>query len=240
MKRGVVALLMLFMALPMTGRCTIRRESTQNRWVASVMRSIEKKNNIDPYALQFALKGYWKLYCEGSIQRKGLLTLIDFSKPSDVERLFIIDVEHGKILNSSLVAHGKNSGNMFATRFSNRPGSYQSSLGFYLTSNTYEGKHGYSLVLKGIECGLNDKAEKRHIVIHGANYVSREFIRRYGRLGRSLGCPAVPIEQCRKLIDQIKGGSCLFIYHNGNDYASRSAVLNPEMASTIAQGDNSA
>lgn len=240
MKRGFAALLTLFMLLPVTGRCTMSHESPEHRWVSSVMRSIEKKNNIAPHALQLALKGYWKLYCEGSIQRKGVLTLIDFSKPSNVKRLFVIDVEQGKILSSSLVAHGKNSGGMFATHFSNRPGSYQSSLGFFLTSNTYKGKHGYSLVLKGIERGLNDKAEKRHIVIHGANYVSREFIRRYGRLGRSLGCPAVPIEQCPKLINQIKGGSCLFIYHGGQDYVSRSAVLNPEMAARVVQSDNQA
>jgi len=240
MKRGVVALLMLFMLLPVTSRSNTMDTTPQKRWVSSMMRSIDRNNNINPQALRLALQGYWNLYSEGQLRRKGVLTLIDFSKPSNTKRLFIIDVNQGKILQSSLVAHGRNSGGTYATSFSNRPGSYQSSLGFYLTSNTYDGKHGYSLVLKGIERGLNDKAEQRHIVLHGADYVSEDFIRRVGRLGRSLGCPAVPMEERFEVIDKIKDGSCLFIYHDGKDYASSSVVLNPEIASRIAQSDNPA
>ncbi|ACF10766.1 conserved hypothetical protein [Chlorobaculum parvum NCIB 8327] len=240
MKKGIVALLMLFMVLPVTGRSTTMDNTSQNRWISSMMRAIERNNDINPQALRLALQGYWNLYSEGQLRRKDVLTVIDFSKPSDTKRLFIIDVSQGKILQSSLVAHGRNSGGVYATNFSNRPGSYQSSLGFYLTSNTYDGKHGYSLVLKGIDRGINDNAEQRNIVLHGADYVSEQFIRCNGRLGRSLGCPAVPMEERFEVIDKIKDGSCLFIYHDGRDYASRSAVLNPEMASRIAQSDNPA
>lgn len=241
MKRGFAALLMLFMLLPVTSRSTTLDALPESRWITSVMHSIEKNNNnIDPKALQLALQGYWNLKRQGMIRREGIITLIDFNKPSDTKRLFIIDVDNGKILESALVAHGRNSGSVFATRFSNRPGSYQSSLGFYLTENTYIGKNGYSLVLKGLDRGINDKAEARSIVMHGADYVSEDFIHRNGRLGRSLGCPAVSMERRFELIDQIKDGSCLFIYHGGRDYASRSAVLNPEMAARVVQSDNPA
>lgn len=240
MKRGAVALLMLFMLLPVNSRSTTMDTTSQNRWISAMMRAIERNNDINPQALRLALQGYWNLYSEGQLRRKDVLTVIDFSKPSDTKRLFIIDVSQGKVLQSSLVAHGRNSGGVYATSFSNRPGSYQSSLGFYLTSNTYDGKHGYSLVLKGIDRGINDNAEQRNIVLHGADYVSEQFIRCNGRLGRSLGCPAVPMEERFEVIDKIKDGSCLFIYHDGRDYASRSAVLNPEMASRIVQSDNPA
>jgi len=231
MNKKIIALaLMLFMALPVSSRAIPADDSPEKRWITAVMHSIKEKNDIDPEALQLALKGYWNLYCEGQIRRKDVLTLIDFSKPSDSKRLYIIDVRNGKILRSALVAHGRNSGDVFATRFSNRPGSNQSSLGFYLTENTYDGKNGYSLVLKGLDRGINDKAEMRSIVMHGANYVSEGFISRNGHLGRSLGCPAVSMERCFDLIDLIKDGSCLFIYHKEQNYASRSVVLNPELA----------
>jgi hypothetical protein len=205
-----------------------------------VMLSVERESDIDPRALKLALEGYFNLKRQGMIRREGIVTLIDFDKPSDSERLFVIDVDNARVLFSSLVAHGKNSGEIYATRFSNLPGSFKSSLGFYLTENTYIGKNGYSLVLKGLEAGLNDNAEARSIVIHGADYVSRGYIQRNGRLGRSEGCPAVSFENCQEVINLIKDGSCLFIYHTGTDYASASPVLVPDMSYDTGLGDNPA
>jgi hypothetical protein len=112
-----------------------------------------------------------------------------------------------------------------AEKFSNKPGSNASSPGFYSTGETYMGKHGLSLALVGLETGINDKARERAIVLHGADYVSDDFIRKYGRLGRSLGCPAVPVELSKDIIQTIKGGSCLFIYVPQISYTSNSQII---------------
>ncbi len=229
-KRGFTFALMLCMALPVTGSTLTLDEYPATRRMASVIDSIERDSDIDPRALQLALQGYYNLKRQGLIRREGLITLIDFNKPSDSKRLFIIDVNSGIVLQSALVAHGKGSGDVMATSFSNQPGSNKSSLGFYLTENTYIGKNGYSLVLKGLDPGINDMAESRSIVIHGANYVSEEYIRQTGHLGRSQGCPALSMNEYQEVIDLIKDGTCLFIYHDGQDYASSSVVLNPELA----------
>jgi hypothetical protein len=124
-----------------------------------------------------------------------------------------------------LVSHGRNSGDVMAENFSNKPGSYASSPGFYTTGETYFGKHGFSLRLNGIEHGINDKARERAIVIHGADYVSSEFIEKNGRLGRSLGCPAVPEELSAEIIETIKDGTCLFVYAPAESYLSNSPVI---------------
>ena len=151
---------------------------------------------------------------KGSVVRNNILTVIDFSKSSSQKRLFILNVATGKLLLSSLVAHGKNSGLEYATSFSNVNESNKSSLGFYTTGTTYMGEHGYSLKLNGCERGVNDAAYQRAIVLHGANYVSNDIIKTQGFLGRSFGCPAVPENASKKIIDYIKNGSCLFIYHS--------------------------
>lgn len=162
--------------------------------------------------LQTALSGYEKVAEARKLNRPEVITIIDFSLPSDKKRLWVIDLIHQKVMFNCLVAHGRNSGESMARYFSNNPGSYASSPGFYITGETYSGKHGLSLVLDGIEKGINDKARERAIVMHGADYVSSDFIRKNGRLGRSLGCPAVPEELKDGIIQAIKGGSCLFIY----------------------------
>ena len=153
-------------------------------------------------------------------RKKEILTLIDFTKPSNEERLLVLDMVEGKLLFHSLVAHGRNSGDLYATRFSNRPESHQSSLGLYLTEGTYIGKNGYSLRLNGLEKGINDNALARAIVIHGAAYADPSVCRGGRRLGRSWGCPALPPALNRPIIDAIKGGSVLYIYGESGDRRS--------------------
>jgi hypothetical protein len=166
-----------------------------------------------------AILGYRKTE---SIKKKNIITIIDFTKPSTEERFLVIDLVKKKILYKCFVAHGKNSGENYAKSFSNKNESLMSSLGFYLTGETYSGKNGYSLKLDGLEKGINDQARTREIVIHGASYVSGEFILKYGRLGRSWGCPALPLAVSKAIIDQISGGSCLFIYGDDNFYKENS------------------
>lgn len=145
-------------------------------------------------------------------KRTDVITIIDFSMPSVKNRLFVIDLLQEKLLYCTLVAHGKGSGYILPDKFSNTPESLQSSLGFYTTKGTYEGHNGISLVLKGLDYGINHLAEDRGIVMHGADYVSTLFIQKHGYLGRSWGCPAVSREMLPKIINSIKGGSCLFVY----------------------------
>lgn len=159
-----------------------------------------------------AMEGYFKLKEKGIIQ-KDILTLVDYSLSSKENRLWVIDLKNNIILFQSLVSHGRNSGNEFAGKFSNKPESYKSSLGFYLTGETYYGKHGYSLRLDGLEKGINDNARARAIVVHGADYVSESFVKQNGRLGRSLGCLALSQGLTKEVIDAIKDKSCLFVYY---------------------------
>jgi len=175
--------------------------------------------------LWMALAGYESLNQDKRFEREQLITLIDFSLSSDQKRLWVIDLSSFEVLIHSHVSHGRNSGELYAEVFSNTPGSYTSSAGFYSTGETYIGKHGLSLYLDGLEEGINDKARDRAIVMHGADYVSEEFIAKHGRLGRSHGCPAVPVELNEQIIKTIKGGSCLYI-HSGTDcYTKQSRLL---------------
>lgn len=166
-------------------------------------------------AFRQALAGY-KTY--GS-NENSLLALIDFTKPSTEQRFCVVDLAEKKVLFTSHVAHGRNSGGNYATSFSNQPGSYKSSLGFFRTGGTYYGKNGYSLLLDGLEKGVNDKARERAIVMHGAPYADPNVLQHQDRLGRSLGCPALPPDVSRKVIDTIKEGALLYIYGNDKDIA---------------------
>jgi hypothetical protein len=159
-----------------------------------------------------ALKGYYSFKQKGVI-KKEILTLIDFSLSANSKRLWVIDLTTGDVLFHSLVAHGRNTGQEFASNFSNASESYKSSLGFYSTGEIYNGKHGMSLRLDGLEKGVNDNARSRGVVMHAADYVSNSFIKNNHRLGRSQGCPAVPVELSREIINTIKDKSCFFIYH---------------------------
>lgn len=159
-----------------------------------------------------ALKGFYLLKEKGLIQ-KNILTLVDFSLSSNTKRLWVIDMSTNTILYNSLVAHGRNTGDEFARSFSNADRSFKSSLGFYATGEIYNGKHGMSLKLDGLEKGINDNARERGVVMHSANYVSNSFIKNNKRLGRSQGCPAIPEESLKDIVNTIKNKSCLFIYH---------------------------
>ncbi|PWB20000.1 murein L,D-transpeptidase catalytic domain family protein [Flavobacterium sp. HTF] len=165
-----------------------------------------------------ALKGFYLLKERGAIQ-KDILTLIDFSLSSNTKRLWVIDLSSNTILFQSLVAHGRNTGEEFASAFSNSNSSFKSSLGFYATGEIYQGKHGASLRLDGLERGVNDNARERGVVVHGADYVSESFIRNHKRLGRSQGCPALPVELTNEIIQTIKNKSCLYIYHPSRSFA---------------------
>lgn len=151
-------------------------------------------------------------YIDTPERRRDVLTIIDFTMPSTAERLWVIDMSSGQVLFKTYVAHGQGSGGNYATVFSNRSGSHQSSLGLYLTGATYNGGNGYSLLLDGLEPGVNDNARSRAIVVHGAAYADPSVIASAGRLGRSWGCPALPLDVTRPIIDTIKEGSVLYIY----------------------------
>jgi hypothetical protein len=178
--------------------------------------------NFETFAVAF--KGFESLKAKGKIQN-NLLTIIDFSLSSSKNRLWIIDMDTREIILNTLVAHGQNTGLEFAEHFSNKNESHQSSLGFYVTGETYIGSHGLSLKLDGMEAGINDNARKRAIVIHGADYVSQSFIANNNRLGRSFGCPAIPVKQTKEIIQTIKNKSCLFIYHPSNEYLQKSKLV---------------
>lgn len=177
-------------------------------------------------AYDLALQGMGNLLADGKIEESHLISIVDFSKPSTQKRLFVIDLDSRKLLFNTYVAHGQGSGEIYARHFSNRPSSNQSSLGFYETSETYNGKHGYSLKLEGLEKGINHLAEQRAIVIHAAPYVSDQYIRSKGFLGRSHGCPALPEQLSKPIIEKIKNGTCLFIFGPDNRYLRLSPVLN--------------
>ncbi len=177
-------------------------------------------------AFEQALKGYHYFLRSKMLYKNNLLTIIDYSKPSSQKRLYVLDMCSGKILFNTWVAHGRNSGYNYTTEFSNDVESNKTSLGFYITQNTCTGVNGYSLKLKGCEKGINDRATERAIVFHGAEYVSELFIREHGYLGRSYGCPAIPLTISKKIIDKIKNGTCMFLYHPTKKYLVHSKILN--------------
>lgn len=178
-------------------------------------------------AFSCAMKGYSNMLAKSMINKNNFLTIVDYSQTSCKERFFVIDLLRDTIIYKCLAAHGKNSGNEYADSFSNQSGSNKSSLGFFQTAETYKGKQGFCLRLNGIEANINDNARWRGIVIHSANYVSERFVRQCGRLGRSLGCIALPNELNREIINKIKGKTCLFVYAKNEKYLKKSDYLKP-------------
>jgi hypothetical protein len=184
------------------------------------------EQGLDAKAFEYAWRGYHNLLKKGVIHKRSVLSICDFSQSSRAKRMYVIDVQHRKLLYRTYVAHGQNSGDEFATSFSNEPDSYKSSLGFYVTQRTYVGHNGLSLRLNGVDLGFNDMALKRQIVLHGSSYVSDKYMQDYGTLGTSLGCPALPAGVSGEIIHLVKGGSCLFIYHPSPQYLDNSTVIN--------------
>lgn len=178
-------------------------------------------------AFSLALKGRQKLIKEGKLSNPGIITIADLSQSSKNKRLYVIDLIRKALLFNTYVAHGRNTGDEFARNFSNLSGSCKSSLGFYVTGREIMGSTvGLSLVLDGVERGINDNAVRREIIMHGAIYATEDFIRKYGRLGRSFGCPSLPPGLIKPVVETIKEGTCLFIYNNDKQYLSNSRILN--------------
>ncbi len=174
----------------------------------------------------YAMGGFNYLVQQGKLANVDIISIVDFSLPSSEKRFFVIDLKKNKVLYCTYVAHAVNSGKQYANLFSNKPQSNKSSLGFYITQKTYQGGHGYSLRLEGLEKGINDNANRRDIVIHGADYVNEALIKTQGYIGRSLGCPALPVRLHKSIINKIKNGTCLFIYNPDKAYLERSSILN--------------
>lgn len=242
---GVVYLVMTsFYLAPNKG--SFKKENTDTKKIENVVenKSVKSANTISAseelynsilfetnHKLNFeafskAILGFNNLKKAGKLDENAhLLTICDFSMSSNEKRLWVIDTNERKVLFNSLVAHGKNTGEEFATNFSNTESSYQSSLGFYITDATYNGGNGYSLKLLGMDKGFNDAALQRSVVMHGADYVSDAFAASHKRIGRSWGCPAIPKALTEPIINTIKGKNCLFIYYPDENYLSSSEWL---------------
>ncbi|MDB5190536.1 MAG: hypothetical protein JWQ96_99 [Segetibacter sp.] len=181
--------------------------------------------NLNKQAFTLAVNGYQKLKLQGKLKNDDILTIADFSQKSTQKRLYIIDIKKKKLLFNSVVAHGRNTGLLTANSFSNTAESFKSSPGFYVTAETYNGKHGMSLRLDGMERNINDNARDRAIVMHGADYTSNSFIKSTGYLGRSYGCPAIPMKLTNDVIKTIRNGSCMFIYAPDKTYLKQSSLI---------------
>jgi len=199
--------------------------------------AIEEKNdiysvlNLSQFGLsnevfQLALTGHDKLEAEGRLENPDILTIVDFSQTSKNKRMYVIDCVNQKLLFNTLVAHGKNTGDEFAQHFSNENGTLKSSLGFYVTKNhIMVSTVGFSMIIEGVEKGFNDNAVNRQIIMHGASYATEDFIKKNGRLGRSFGCPSLPPDLIKPVVETIENGSCLFIYYPDPNYLQKSSLL---------------
>jgi len=224
MNKFFVKLLLLFLPInlaPSRSNEIIVFEFSQN--YDELYKEMRLEGLVNYKAFSTAMTGYERI----DAPNKNILSIIDFTLPSYKERYFLFDMEHKCIILSSLVSHGRRSGDIIPTSFSNKSGSYKSSLGFYLTAESYNGVNGYSLSIDGLEEGFNDNARKRDIVIHGAHYAGYYYMRKNnGKLGRSLGCPAFPYDLNDTIINYIKEGTILFIYSDNPYYLSTSKFLN--------------
>ena len=185
-----------------------------------------KQKGLSFRAFEYAYKGYQRLVRRKIIGNDAYLAICDFSQSSASKRMYILDIANCSTMVNTYVAHGRNSGGEYARRFSNKPKSLQSSLGFYVTKETYFGEHGLSLKMAGLERGINDKAMRRKIVMHGADYIGENWAQSGKAMGRSYGCPALPRKESEEIINTIKNGSCIFIYHPSPSYLRGSKILN--------------
>ncbi len=194
--------------------------------VSTLYQQIDLKEvGLTKKAFEYALKGYYYLLEHHWLNKTNILSICDLSQSSRNKRLYVLDLEQKKVLINTYVAHGRNSGKEFASSFSNNPSSHKTSLGFYVTQGTYIGNNGLSLKIRGMEKGINDRANGRNIVVHGSEYVGPDFVQMNSFCGRSYGCPAVPADESETIIDLIQGGTCLFIYHPTKQYTAKSKIL---------------
>jgi hypothetical protein len=238
MQKIRVGLLMIVMCASSFFVKVVKGEET-SKITSSKVSVLQKADNIynkinfgksEPLSREVFYKaytGYLNLKDAGKLdQDHPIISICDFSLSSNVKRLWVIDLKDSRVLINSLVAHGQGTGEEFAMKFSNTENSHQSSLGFYVTEETYIGDNGYSLKLNGMDAGYNDAAYSRAIVMHGADYVCDSYIRDNKRLGRSWGCPAVPATMAKNIINTIKDKTCLYIYYPNKSYLARSVWLN--------------
>ncbi|MFB1077111.1 murein L,D-transpeptidase catalytic domain family protein [Photobacterium damselae] len=215
MKKALALLLLMFSYMPLQAYASnvVHHHSyTERKNSDIVVEYVYEKAKLNGIVDYEAFKKGFNAYNKIKGKKKSLLTIIDYSKPSNEKRFYVIDLKRNKLLYKTYVAHGVNSGLLMAKNFSNTVDSHKTSLGTYLTATTYNGSNGYSLKLQGLTRGKNTNALKRYIVIHGAKYATEAFIKHNGYLGRSWGCPALPPQLARKIIDTIKGGSVIFAY----------------------------
>lgn len=200
--------------------------NSSTNWVEQKIRALKTSTlNIDTNILRLSLIAYQKAEAGGLAAKKQLLTVIDYSKPSTMKRLWVFDLQKNKTVFNTWVSHGVNSGGIKATSFSNVVGSLKSSIGVFLTDHTYYGGKGYSLRIKGLEKGFNDNAFRRNVVLHGATYINPVTIKKYGQVGRSWGCPAVSSNLVKPLINTIKDKSLLIVYYPDKNWLKRSRFL---------------
>jgi hypothetical protein len=210
---------------PFSGLFTSNEKFGTYAWFNGRFEAIHSQaDNLNPQILRLALKAYMKAHNKIG-PGKEILTIIDYSKPSTERRMWVIDLRSKRVLYNTWVTHGRNSGGLSATSFSNQPGSLKSSLGVFLTEETYVGSVGYAVRLKGLEPGINDNAYRRAVVVHGAWYADQNIARRYGQLGRSFGCPAVSEKIAKPLINTIKNNTVVFAYYPDRQWLRRSAYL---------------
>lgn len=216
---------MAILACNAASSSTIFSKSSASFDVNSEVQHLGKKApQLNKRVLKFALAAYHKATRHGGV-KKPVLTVIDYSLPSSKQRMWVFDVNHDRLLYNTYVAHGQNSGMNTPNHFSNQSSSKQTSLGTYITRDTYMGSNGYSLNLQGLEKGFNDNAYNRRVVIHGAWYVEPDYIRKAGRAGRSWGCPSIAKTLAKPVINTIKGGSVVFAYYPDRNYLSHSNYL---------------
>lgn len=230
MRKGLMMILLMFGWLAFTPSGKDAASAISNSEEARMaMRIFERtglnKMGLSMHAWASAFNGYLKLHAEGLLQNARYLSIADFSKSGGVKRFYVVDLQDTCVVYHTWVSHGRNSGERYATRFSNTENSLMSSLGFFITGETYFGQHGLSLRLRGQERGFNDQAERRGIVVHGADYVSEKVVNQQGYVGRSWGCPALPEHLAPHVIETIKNGSVLFLYYPSGKYQERSPVL---------------
>ena len=221
MKHSLIAVTIALCSLPAFASKPCAQPASDSLVTSLLRQASGLRENV----LKLALEAAGCAEDKGLVKRNDVLSVIDYSLPSSEPRLFVFDLNSRKLLFRELVAHGKNSGGDLASFFSNSSGSQASSLGLFVTEDTYIGGNGYSLRLKGLEPGFNDMADARAIVMHGAYYVSQEAIKALGRLGRSWGCPAVRAEVASKIINTIRGGSAIFAYYPDKQWLASSQFL---------------